>query len=163
MAQKIDDASKSQYNVNAGPEATKLTKDINRASRTLSIIVTQMTYDLNSFVSTLEKIQVKVKKEGSLAERILRWLKSPFKAITTIFASRTPPISGTARHHADPNLRERGLVNTALGQATSKFCRVDAGAFLEHIILPLQLARTEVIDSLMQDPRRGKSLRASTP
>jgi hypothetical protein len=140
MAERIDDASKSQCNVNPGPEATKLTEGINEASSSLSTNVAQMTYDLNSFVSALEKAQVTVEKERKerLAERILRWLKSLFKAIATIFATLTPSGSSTVRHHSDPKVRGRASADTALGQATSDFCRVESGAFLEHIILPLQ-------------------------
>ena len=138
MAERIDDASKSQCNVNPGPEATKLTEGINEASSSLSTNVAQMTYDLNSFVSALEKAQVTVEKEWSLVERILLWLKSLFKAIATIFATLTPSGSSTVRHHSDPKVRGRASADTALGQATSDFCRVESGAFLEHIILPLQ-------------------------
>ena len=72
MAEWIDDASKSQCNVNPGPEATKLTESINEAFSSLSTDVAQMTYDLNSFVSVLEKAQVTAEKER-LAEWILRW------------------------------------------------------------------------------------------
>jgi hypothetical protein len=137
MAQRIDDASKSQYNLKYdGPEMTKLAKDINKASRSLSTNVTQMTNDLNSFVSALEKAQVTMEKEWSLVERILLWLKSLFKAITTIFAVLYPSISDTLRHHPDPRLRGCALVVTALGQAASVFCAMDSGAFLKHIILP---------------------------
>ena len=49
MAQRIDDASKSQYNLKYdGPETTKLAKDISKASRSLSTNVTQMTNDLTA-------------------------------------------------------------------------------------------------------------------
>jgi hypothetical protein len=133
MAQRIDDASKSQYTVNAGPEATNLAKDISETSGFLSTNVERMTRDLRSFVSTLEKIQVKVEKKR-LAEQILRWLKLLFKAIAKVFATLTPSISGTVRHHSDPRVRGGVLADTALRQAASEF-RV-TGAFLE--LIPLQ-------------------------
>ena len=136
MAQRIDDASKSQYNLKFdGPETTKLAKDINRASHSLSTNVTQMTYDLNLFVSALEKVQVTVEKERSLAERILRWLKSLFRAIAMIFAALAPSISNTLRQYSDPNVQGCALAVTALGQAASVFCAMDSGTSLEHIIL----------------------------
>ena len=139
MAQKIDDASKFQYDVKYnGPGTTELAKDIRDASGLLSMHVDQMVYDLKSFVSTLKTTQVMVKKERSLVERILRWLKSLFKAIITIFATFSPSTSGTHRHHLDPKVQGRTLVDTALGQAASVFCTTDSGAFLKHIILPLQ-------------------------
>jgi hypothetical protein len=133
MAQRIDDTAESQYTVNAGPEATKLAKDISKASGFLSTNVERMTRDLRLFVSTLEDIQVKVEKKR-LAEQILRWLKLLFKAIANIFATLTPSISGTVRHHPDPKVRGGALAGTALRQAASEF-RV-TGAFLE--LIPLQ-------------------------
>ena len=88
MAHRIDDASKSQYNLKFdGPKTTKLTKNINKASHSLSTNVTQMTHILNLFVSTLEKVQVTVEKERLMVERILRWLKSLLKAIAKFFAT----------------------------------------------------------------------------
>ncbi|KAI0269545.1 hypothetical protein BGY98DRAFT_1190299 [Russula aff. rugulosa BPL654] len=119
MAQRIDDASKSQCNVNPGPEAMKLTEGINDASSSLSTNVAQMTYDLDSFVSALENAQVTV------AERILRWLKSLFKAIAAIFTTLTLSGSSTV-HHPDPKVRGRASAETALGQATSDLCRAES-------------------------------------
>jgi hypothetical protein len=137
-----------------GPGTTELAKKIRKASALLSTHVSQMTFDLKSFVSNLktaqaaaekERTQVAVEKERSLAERILWWLKSLFKAIATIFATFSPSTSGTHRHHPDPKVRGGALADTALGQAASEFCTMDSGAFLKHIILLLQ----DVIDSLM--------------
>ena len=74
--QRINDASKSQYNLKYnGQETTKLANLTSRLvpSRSLSINVTQMTHVLNLFVSTLENVQVTVEKERSMVERILRW------------------------------------------------------------------------------------------
>jgi hypothetical protein len=96
--------------VNAGPETTarELAKDISKTSGFLSTNVNKMTLDLGSFVSTLEKIQVKVEKGRTLSERILR---------------------------CDSRVRGRVLSDTALGQAASVFRVMDSGALLEHITL----------------------------
>jgi hypothetical protein len=131
MAQRIDDASKSQYNLKFdGPETKKLTKDINRASRSLSTYVTQIIYDLDLFVSALEDIQVAVKTEQSLAEHTLRWLKSLLKAVTGILATACPPVFPVSPSAAFPI--------SALREAAAKFCTADSGAFLAYIILPPQ-------------------------
>ena len=135
MAQWIDDASKFQYDLMYdGPlaETTKLVEDIRNISSFLSTHVTEMTYELESFVSALEVVRVTVQKERVKKEQSLA------KRITTIFATLSPSISGTDRHHPDPKIRRSSLANTALGQAASEFCRVDSGVFLEHIILSLQ-------------------------
>jgi hypothetical protein len=122
MAQRIDDASKSPYNLKYdGPETTKLAKDINKASRSLSTNVTQMMYDLNLFVSTLEKLQVAAKTERSLAEHTLRWLKSLLKAV----AGTCPPVSPLSPSAPFPI--------SALREAATKFCTVDSGALLAYI------------------------------
>jgi hypothetical protein len=127
MAQRIDDASKSQDNlISDSPEARDLAKDISKASGLLSTNVDRMTYELDSFVNALKNIQVTaatVAREKSLVERILQWLKSMFKAIATIFATLTPSISAIVRHHPDPKVRGCALSNTTLGQAASVFCK----------------------------------------
>ena len=45
-------------------ETTRLGKDISKASRSLSIIVTKMKDNLDLFVSALEKVRVAVKNDG---------------------------------------------------------------------------------------------------
>ena len=101
MAQRFDHASKSQHDLKDDDfESIRLAKDIRNASSSLSIDIERMTYELNSFVSILKNT---VQKEQSLAKRI-----------ATIFATLSPPISGTDRHHPD------------------------SGAFLNQIILSLQ-------------------------
>jgi hypothetical protein len=137
MAQRIDDASKSQNNLKyGGPETTKLAKDINSASRSLSTNVTQMTYGLNLFVSALENVQVAVKTERSLSELILRWLKALLKAVASVLATACPPISPLPS--AAPKKQQPAFPISALIEAAAKFCTADPGAFLEHIILPPQ-------------------------
>jgi hypothetical protein len=148
MALGIYEASKSQCNMSAGPEGTRLAKDINKASRFLSTNVENMTYELDSLVSTLERAQVTVEKEStlettpvtvetelSLAGRIVQWVKSLFQAIAMVFATLTRPISRIVRHHSDPNVQGSALADTALQQGASDIFRVESGAFLEHIIL----------------------------
>jgi hypothetical protein len=154
MALGIYEASKSQCNMSAGPEGTRLAKDINKASRFLST-------NVDSLVSTLERAQVTVEKEStlettpvtvekesalettpvtvetelSLAGRIVQWVKSLFQAIAMVFATLTRPISRIVRHHSDPNVQGSALADTALQQGASDIFRVESGAFLEHIIL----------------------------
>ena len=135
MAQRIDDASESQYTVDAGPEVTNLSKDISKASRFLLTNVNKMALELGSFVRFLGNFQVKAEKKPSLAERILRWLEFLFKAIAKIFTALTPSMCGTVRHHSDPNVRGGVLAVTALRHAASEFQVLDLGASLENIIL----------------------------
>ncbi len=142
MAQRIDDASKSQYNLKYDDsETTRLAKGINEASRSLSINVSKMVDDLSSFVSALEEVQVTLKKEPSLVERILGWLKHLFNVIARILATVCPPISALLPS-AEPKEEKSGHSASILREAAAKFCTVN--------------------DSLMQNTRRGKSLRAST-
>ncbi|KAI0261191.1 hypothetical protein BGY98DRAFT_1104501 [Russula aff. rugulosa BPL654] len=126
MAQRIDDASKSQYNLKYdGPETTKLAKDINKASRSLSTNVTQMTMTLTHSFRSREGTG-HGGKGRSLAERILRWLKTLFKAIAKIFATLSPSISESLLHHPDSRIRGCAFAVTALGQAASVFCAMDS-------------------------------------
>ena len=130
MAQRFDDASTSRYELSDDNiETMRLARDIRNASSLLLTNVGRMQYELQTFVSILrkEKVRVTVQKEGSLAKRV-----------ATIFATLSPSVSGTIHHHPDPKIRESRLAETSLGKAASEFCKVDSGAFLEHIILPLQ-------------------------
>ena len=55
MAQPIDDASESQYDlIDDDLETTRLAKDIRKASSSLSTNVERMTYELESFVCSRE-------------------------------------------------------------------------------------------------------------
>jgi hypothetical protein len=138
MAQRIDNASESQNNMRYNDsETTELAKDINEAAESLSIYVARMKDNLNSFVCILEDVQITVKKEPSLAERIRRWLKSLLKAIARILATVCPPISAILPHSADPKVKKLAPAFSSLGEAAREFCKAIPGAFLEHIILPL--------------------------
>jgi hypothetical protein len=128
MAQRIGDASKSQYNLKYDDsKTTRLANDISEASRSLSIHVTNMMDNLNKFVCVLEKVQVTVKKEPSLVERILGWLKSLFKAIARIFVAFCPAV---LLHSADPKAQKAASSASTLGKAAATFCAADSGAFL---------------------------------
>ena len=131
MAKRIDDASKSQYDLKYDDvETTRLAKKISKASRSLSTNVTKMKDNIDLFVSALEEVQIAVKNERSLAEQILRWLESLFKVITSILATASPSAESKRQKSAFP-------VST-LREAAAKFCTADPGAFLEHIILSLK-------------------------
>jgi hypothetical protein len=139
MAQRIDDASKSRYKLKYdSSETTRLANDISKASRSLSIHVTKMKDSLDKFVSVLENVQVTVKKQRSLAKRILGWLKSLFKAIAWVFATLCDPFSALLLHSAEPTLQVLAFAASTLGKAAAKFCAADSGALLEHITPPLQ-------------------------
>ena len=166
MAQRFHDASMFKYNDALLAQTSELAGDIRKASGFLSTNIERMSDNLESFVSVLEDVQTtlqkerRVKKEQSLIERILGWLKSLFRAIATIFATLFPSLSGTDdRHHPDSNIRGCSLAKSALRQAASEFCRANSGASLEHITL----YKEKLIVFFMQILRRGKSLRASTP
>ena len=91
MAQRFDDASKSQCELKDDDlETTRLPKDIRETSSLLSTYVERMKYELQTFVSVLEKAQVTVQKEQSLA-----------KQIATIVTTLSPLASGTVHHQPD--------------------------------------------------------------
>ena len=138
-AQRIDDASESQYNLRYDDsETTRLADDISEVSQVLSKHVTDMMHNLASFVSVLEEAQVAMKKEPSLAEQILGWLKYLFNAITRILATVCPPISALLLHSAEPKVQMYAFALSTLGQAAAIFCTVGSGAFLEHVTFPLR-------------------------
>ena len=86
MAQRIDDASESQNNLKYDEETARLTNDISEAAESLSIYVTRMKVNLDSFVSSLEGVQITMKKKRSWVERILRsysWKKRSDRIIDT--------------------------------------------------------------------------------
>ena len=136
MAQQIDDASKSQYNLKYDvSETTRIANDISKFSRSLSVNVSRMKDNLKSLVSTLEEVQVAV-KERSLAEKLLGWLKYLLKEIVSIVAAVCSPISAVV-FRVEPNPQYLTSTVSTLGKAAAEFCRVDPGAFTEHTILPM--------------------------
>jgi len=119
MAQRIDDASRSWLKgLKYGQDTTRLANDINKASRALSEHVTHMQGNLRSFVSVLEKMEVRKKK--SAARRILGWLKYLFNALASIFAlgSFVSPFL----HSVAPGLSMVAPAASALWKAAAAFC-----------------------------------------
>jgi hypothetical protein len=159
MAQRIDDASESQNNLRYDySETTRLANDISASADELSTYVTKMINNLSSFVSVLEEIQVTVKK-GSLVEsvkNILRWIWGWLKYLAEAITSIPVKISDRLRS-ARPNGE---IPLSTLEEGAARYLPADSGAFLEHNPPP---AGSEVIDSLMQNPRRGMSLRGWSP
>jgi hypothetical protein len=94
-----------------------------------------------------------VKKERSLAERILGWLKSLFNAITRFFATYHPYISPLLFLRAEPEVQMTGFAVSTLGQAAEIFCAMDSGAFLEHLFLPCRDRSDQHFDA---EPQEGK-------
>jgi hypothetical protein len=137
MAQRIDNASKSQNDLKYDSSETRtIAVNISEASRSLALSVSKMEDSLKSFVSILEEVQVAV-KERTLAEKFLGWLEYLLKAIVGIVAAVCSPISSLlSRIEPNPQYVASGV--SALGKAAAQFCRVDPGASSEHMILPLQ-------------------------
>jgi hypothetical protein len=134
MAQRIDDASKSRFkglNYDVS-ETSRLANDINQVSRELSLYVTNMIRNLTLLVSVLEKIEVTVlKKERTLARRILGWLKSLFKALARIFVTFGPIISPFL-HCVAPGVSGIAPLTSTLWVAASAFCGPASGVYLRH-------------------------------
>lgn len=119
MAQRIDDASRSWLKgLKYGQDTTKIANDINKASRALSQHVTQMQENLKSFVSALEKMEVR--KKSSMARRILGWLKHLFNALASIFAlgSFVSPFL----HSVAPGVSLIAPAASTLWKAAAAFC-----------------------------------------
>lgn len=157
MAQRIDDASES-YNLKYdNSETTRLASDISDTADLLSTNVSRMKDNLNSFVSDLEEVQVIVKKEPSLGEQILGWLKSLSKAIARILATLCPPISTILLHSADSKVKMSACAVSTLGKAAATFCTPDPGALLEHIT-PRERRDDRLFDAEPQEGNESESL-----
>jgi hypothetical protein len=156
MAQRIDDASKSQYNLRYDySETTRLANDISEASRSLSINVTKMKDNLSSFVSILEQVQVTVKKESLVesVKNILRWiwgwLKSMFKAIAMV-----PAKISDLLHSAEPR---RQIPLSTLEEGVAEFVPAGSGAFLEQSF-PCKDRSDRLFDAELQEGKESESL-----
>jgi len=153
MAQRIDDASKSQNNLKCDDsETTQLANAISTSANLLSTYVRMMKDDLNSFVSVLEEIQVTikgeppVKKEPLVKEKpsvkeeppvkkkpwliekfweIWECLKSFFKAIGEIL---TRVYHATSASLSSAGSKKKSPVST-IKEGAAKFCTADSGAF----------------------------------
>ncbi|KAI0273901.1 hypothetical protein BGY98DRAFT_109186 [Russula aff. rugulosa BPL654] len=123
MAQRIDNASKSQCNLKYDDsETTRIANDIREASRSLSKNVTDMAYDLNLFMSALEEVQVPV-KERSLADKLREWLKYFLRVIVSIVTAVCSPISTHLSRIGSPQYLTSAV--STLGKTVAEFCRVD--------------------------------------
>jgi hypothetical protein len=138
LAQRIDNASKSQNNFKYDDsKTTRITNDIREASHSLSVNVTDMAYDLESFTSALEDAQVAVKGR-LLAENIREWLKHLLEAVASTVAVVCSPIS-TWLSRVQPKPQYLTSAVSFLGKAVVEFCRVNPdGGFPRYIIFLLQ-------------------------
>ena len=126
MARRIDGASKSWFKgLDCDTDTTKLANDIARASRSLSQNVVELQNDLASFVSDMEKIEVK--KEQSIARRIFGWLKHLFNTVGNIFALGS--FIAPFLHSVAPGVGMGLSVGSALCKAAAEFCERAAGTF----------------------------------
>jgi hypothetical protein len=134
MAQRIDGVSEAnQYVLKYDDlETARLARDISSKADSLSTKVTNMKYNLKSFVDALEKAQF------SRTERFLAWLKSLFEAISRALATVCPVTANFLHCFDHPKAQKLAPVVSALGMAAKEFLPADPGAFLEHVILPLQ-------------------------
>jgi prophage DNA circulation protein len=127
MARRIDDASRLWLKgLKYGQDTTKIANDINKASRALSQHVTQMHENLKSFVSALEKMEVR-KKSSIMARRILGWLKLLFNALASLFAlgsSLSPFLSSVV-----PGISLIAPAASTLWNAVAAFCGEASGMF----------------------------------
>ena len=128
----MDDVSNSQLmELRYGDSAaTRLANDIRQAARELSLYVTHMNDNLNSFVSTVEKIQ-ETRKEQTLVEWISGWLKSLLEALARIFITLGPIIIPLI-HSIAPESSWVEPATSTLYVAAHMFCLPTSGAFLEH-------------------------------
>jgi len=123
MAREIDGATESEPKaLDCGMDTKGLANYISTASRSLSQNVVKMNSDLESFVSYLEKMQVK--EEKSMACRILGWLKLFFEALAGIFAlgSFIAPFLKTAA----PGVDLVAPAASALSIAAAELCKMAA-------------------------------------
>ncbi|KAF8497557.1 hypothetical protein F5888DRAFT_297640 [Russula emetica] len=145
MAQRIDDASVSQYNLKYDDsETTRLADDISEAADSLSTDVTKMMDNLNSFVSVLERVQVTVKKEPSPPEtmgpsppentdpsrlqKFLRWVKNMLQVIARFLAKLAAKVCSLIAR-LRPSSEGPGLKNqdnfSILEEGAATFCKAD--------------------------------------
>ena len=127
MAWQIDGASKSgPKGLDYGTDTRRFADVIATASRSLSQNVVKMKSDLDSFVSYLEKMQVK--KEKSMAHRILGWLKLLFNALAGIFALGS--FIAPFLNPVTPGVDLIAPAASALSIAAAELCEIVAGTSL---------------------------------
>ena len=136
MALRIDSASKSWFKgLVSDTDTTRLADDIARASRSLSQHVVELQSNLASFVSDLEKMEVK--KKQSIGRRILGWLKHMFNALAGVFAlgSFIAPLL----HSVAPGVGFVLPAASVLWKAAAEFCGMAAGTFLRMYTSAVQV------------------------
>jgi hypothetical protein len=141
MAQRINEASRSQHNMQFDDsETTELAKNSSEASRSLSMAVTGVKDGVDLFVSALQNVQVAMKDDRLLADRILRWLKSLFKVIVSILEKPCRPISAV-RPPAESKRQKSTILASNLREATAKFCTAD--------LEPQEGNESDILDSVI--------------
>ena len=129
MARQIDGASMSSpKGLDCGTDARRLANIMAAASRSLSENVVKMKSDLNSFVSYLEKMQVKMEQSTTPTHSswISGWLKSLFNALAGILGSSVAPFF----HNVASGVREIAPTASALCMEAAKLCEKSAGTSL---------------------------------
>jgi len=124
MERRIKSASKSRFKgLDRDTDTTRLANDIAKASRSLSQNVVKLQSDLASFVSDLEKMDVK--RRQSIVRRILGWLKHLFNALAGVSAlgSAIAPFLPSAAQGVGLVLP----VASVLWKAAAKICEMAAG------------------------------------
>ena len=125
MAWQIDGASKSSPKVlDCGTDTRRLATVIAAASSSLSQSVVEMMSDLDSFVSYLEKMQVKMEQQ-STAHWILGWLKLFFNVLAGILALGS--FINPSLHPVASGVRVIAPAASALCMAAAKLCEKAAG------------------------------------
>jgi len=123
MERRIKGASESRLKgLDCDADTKRLANDIARASHSLSQNVVKLQSDLASFVSDLEKMDVK--RRQSIVRRILGWLKDMFNALAGVFAlgSAVAPLVPST----PPGVGLALPVASVLAKAAAKICEMAA-------------------------------------
>jgi hypothetical protein len=157
MAQQIGGGTKSgPKGPDCSTDTRRLANIIATASRSLSQNVVKMKGDLDSFVSYLEKMQVK--KEQSMVQRVLGWLKLLFNALAGIFALGS--FIAPFLHPVAPGVDLIAPAASALSMAAAELCEMAAGTSLGMSVRTNKRSDRRL---LTQSHSRRKSLRPSSP
>ncbi|KAI9513449.1 hypothetical protein F5148DRAFT_1278821 [Russula earlei] len=152
MARRIDGASKSWIKgLKYGSDTTRIANDVNKASRTLSWHVAQMQANLSSFVSALEKMEVR--KKRPTAQRILGWLRHLFNALARIFALGT--FLSPFVHSAAPGVGMIAPAASTLWKAAAAFCGAASGAFSGYAALE---RKCSTLDADVHEGKESESI-----
>ena len=142
MAQRMDDMSKSRFmRLNYDSETTRLADNIRRTSQELSLYVEHMNDNLKLFVSTIQATIQATRKEQTLLEWILGWLKSFINELARIIVT-FGPITTPLLHSIAPNASWVEPAASTLYTVAHKVHIANSGAFLGHTFP----CKKEVID-----------------